>query len=78
MGQNTSKNQAKLHNKDKFKHLNKLAQGDALTNDAERIQQHNMLQNRILSPKMGKLMASAKAAESSTPSPNSKLLDRRK
>ena len=41
MGQNSSKNQTKLHNKDKFKHLNKLALSDAQSNDNERIKKHD-------------------------------------
>ena len=39
MGQNTSKNQTKLQNKEKFKHLNKLASNA----DAARLQKHDVL-----------------------------------
>lgn len=79
MGQNTSKNRAKLHNEDKFKHLNKLTQNDAMGSDAERIKKHDTLHKRMLTPKLTRMMKSSTNAETATPvSSTSKLLERRR
>ena len=56
MGQNNSKNQTKLQNKEKFKHLNKLASNA----DAARLQKHDTLHQRMLTPKMARIMKQQK------------------